>query len=200
MAALDRNALDEAPDPTEDTQDAAAETGAEAQVQPEPDQAARLKAQEATITRQAQELALFRKGQAPAGDVPEQETSGDDQYQTGLEADSWTLAEQVYGSDAIEAYRAAAELVERAVTPADYMAAFEAYHAIRSGESVAPVNGSGRPTKAEAVTPRVDTNRSDLSPDLQEADTKLTEARKGTSLADFTSAATARMGFGRAKS
>jgi hypothetical protein len=104
----------------------------------------------------------------------------------------------VYGGDAIEAYRAAADLLERAVTPADYLAAFEAYHSIRSGEGAAPDATSDKPTRAAATTPRVDANRSDLGPDpdLQE---KLSEARKGKSLADFTNAATAALGFGRAK-
>jgi hypothetical protein len=118
---------------------------------------------------------------------------------SALEADSWTLAEQVYGGDAIEAYRAAADLLERAVTPADYLAAFEAYHSIRSGEGEAAAPTSGKPSRAEATTPRVDANRSDLGPDLQDAQEKLSEARKGKSLANFTNAATAALGFGRAK-
>jgi hypothetical protein len=194
LAGTDRNAPAEDLDPTEDTPDLEDEEGAEDDVQPEPDQD-RLKEAQRTITQQAQELALFRK-QAADG---EPETDGNDPYQARLEAESWTLAEQVYGEDAIEAYRAAADLIEQAVTPADYMAAFEAYHAIRSGEASASTEDSGKPSRAEATTPRVDTNRSDLGPDLQDADTKLTEARKGKSLADFTNAATARMGFSRAK-
>jgi hypothetical protein len=198
MAGVDRNAPVEEPDPTEDTPEPDDEEGAEADAQPEPDQSSRLTEAQATITRQAQELALFRKQAAAGASEPDAEAAGSDPYQARLEAESWTLAEQVYGADAIEAYRAASDLIEQAVTPADYMAAFEAYHAIRSGEGPAPAT-SGRPSRAEATAPRVDTNRSDLGPDLQDAETKLSEARKGKSLADFTNAATARMGFGRGK-
>lgn len=199
MAGVDRNAPVEEPDPTEDTPEPDDEEGAEADAQPEPDQSRRLTEAQATITRQAQELALFRKQAAAGASEPDAEAAGSDPYQARLEAESWTLAEQVYGADAIEAYRAASELIEQAVTPADYMAAFEAYHAIRSGESAAPVTGSVKPSRAEATTPRVDTNRSDLGPDLQDAETKLSEARTGKSLADFANAATARMGFGKAR-
>lgn len=197
MAGTDQNAPDDDLDPSEDTPEPDDEDGAEDVVQPEPDQA-RLKEAQATITRQAQELALFRKGQAPASES-DVETGGSDPYTARLEAESWTLAEQVYGAGAIEAYRAAYRISEQAVTPTDHLAAFEAYHAMRSGDAPAPAAVSGKPSRAEATTPRVDANRSDLGPDLQDAETKLSEARKGTSLADFAAAATARMGYGRSK-
>ena len=202
MADTDQSALMDDPDPDEDTPDTADEEGAEDEVQPEPDTDSRLSEAQATITRQAQELALFRRGTETEGDGQDGEEAGnDDPYQSRLENESWVLAQNIYGEDAIEAYRAAADLIERAVTPADHLAAFEAYHAIRSGEGVATdaTDGSGRPTRAEALTPRVDANRSDLGPDLQSAEQQLVEARKGNSLENFAAAATARMGFGRAK-
>ena len=198
MAGTDQNAPVDELDPTADTPDLEDEEGAEADAQPEPDQDARYAEAQATITRQSQELAQWRK-QAGAATESDGDEAGSDPSLSALEADSWTLAEQVYGGDAIEAYRAAADLLESAVTPADYMAAFEAYHSIRSGESAAPDATSDKPTRAQATTPRVDANRSDLGPDLQDAQEKLSEARKGKSLADFTNAATAALGFGRAK-
>jgi hypothetical protein len=196
MAGIDRNAPDPEQDPDEDTPDLEAEEGDEAEAQPEPDRD-RLAEAQATITRQAQELALFRRQASEAAATGEAE--GSDPSLSALEADSWTLAEQVYGGDAIEAYRSAAELLDQAVTPADHLAAFEAYHAIRSGEAPAQAGESGqKPSRAEAITPRVDTNRSDLGPD-PDIEQKLSEARKGKSLADFTNAAAVAMGFGRAK-
>jgi hypothetical protein len=195
MARQDQNAPDPEPDPTEDTPDPEAEEGAEAEVQPEPDQ--RLAEKDALISRQAQELALFRR-QAAAADEAPSEAAGSDPSLTALEADSWTLAEQVYGGDAIEAYRTAADLLEKAVTPADYMAAFEAYHQIRT-EGPAAEPASDKPTRAQATAPKVDANRSDLGPD-PDIEQKLSEARKGKSLVDFANAATQAMGFGRSKS
>lgn len=202
MAIDDQNPPDAEQDPSEDTPDLEAEEGAEATEQPGSDQDARYAEAQKTITRQAQELALYRKGEQAAPDPGEQNVAaGNDAYQAGLEADSWALAEQVYGTEAIAAYTAAAQLIEKATTPADHLAAFEAYHSIRSGESEAPAEGAAAmPTRGQALTPKVDANRSDLGPDLQEADEKLAEARKGNSLVDFAAAATQRMGFGRAKS
>lgn len=204
MAGKDQNPPEDAPDPSEDTPDDELEEGAEDTDQPGSETDERLIEAQRTITKQAQELALFRQGKGPKPAGAEAAATdagdGDDEYQQRLESDSWTLAERVYGADVIEAYSAAAELYDKAVTPADYLAAFEAYHDIRSGKGAEAPAGSGKPTKAEASQPRVDANRSDLGPDLQEADDKLAEARKGTSLDSFVNAATTRMGFGRSKS
>lgn len=204
MAEKDQNPPDDELDPDEDTPADDGEDEVEDPDQSGADQDAdRLAEAQATITRQAQELALFRKGgkgtEAEAGDDQGgAAAAGSDEYQSRLEDEAWTLAETVYGVDAIEAYAAAAQLIEQAVTPADHLAAFEAYHQIRSGE--APAEGDGaddaKPTRRQALTPKVDANRSDLGPDIQAADKQLEDARKGTDLGAFVSAATKRLGFG----
>lgn len=196
MAADDQAPPDDDPDPTEDTPDAAVEDQTEADDQPGSDPAARLAEAQATITRQAQELALFR-GKAKADEPVEAPAaaSGDD-YTARATQDSWALAEQLHGTEAIDAYRVAFKLYERAATPADYVTAFEAYHDIRSGKVAETAKGSGKPSRTAALAPKVDANRSDPGPDLANADEKLAEARKGTSLGAFAAAAAARMGYG----
>jgi len=83
-----------------------------------------------------------------------------------LEADSWRLAEREYGRESITAYTKAARLLDRASTPSDYVAAFEAYHEARleadlkkyakEAEGAAP---GTRPTQ-----PPIESNRPDVSP------------------------------------
>jgi hypothetical protein len=81
-----------------------------------------------------------------------------------LTRDSWQLAESIYGGEAIDAYGRAATLLERAQTPADYVAAFEAYHQRRL-EGAAPKQAAAQaPAQGEPQQPRVESNRSDTSP------------------------------------
>lgn len=177
--------------------------------QPNTDWEARYKEQAKAHGRQEAELAIWRRGEQPEGrgrDAAEPDEGDDEPDDSGyvavLEADSWRAAEALYGEGAVEAYTAAYEIFERAQTPADYIAAFEAYHDIRANggspaDAAAGASGAqpARRSRAEAVQPRVDLNQSDAGPDLND-DKKVAEARKSGDLGQFIHAATSAMGFG----
>lgn len=203
MAGNDQDPLDDEQDPTEDTPDDEAEDTAAADDQPGSDAESRLLEAQQTITRQAQELALYR-GRVQASepvDDGDESSDGQNDFLTRATQDSWALAERIHGEEAIGAYRVAFDLIERATTPADYVTAFEAYHQVRLGKNSdgsEPAQGSGKPNRSAALAPKVDANRSEPGPDLQDADKKLSEARKGKDLGAFANAAAARLGFGPA--
>ena len=203
MAGNDQDPLEDEQDPSADTPDDEAEDQTEADDQPGSDTESRLLEAQQTITRQAQELALFRGKSQASEPVDDGGDGGDGQsdFLTRATQDSWALAERVHGEEAIGAYRVAFDLIERATTPADYVTAFEAYHQVRLGKApdgTEPVKGSGKPSRSAALTPKVDANQSEPGPDLQDADKKLSEARKGKDLGAFANAAAARLGFGPA--
>lgn len=202
---LEQDPLDEdTPD-----QDDAGDQDTPADAEQPTDWEARYKEQQKVLARQGQELGVWRRGETPTGrgreaapEPDEGDGGGDDNdYVAVLEADSWRAAEALYGEGAVAAYSAAYEIFERAQTPADYIAAFEAYHDIRSKggspEDAAAAAAGEQPvrrTRSEAVQPRVDLNRSDAGPDLN--DKGVEEARKSGDLGKFVSAATRAMGFG----
>jgi len=197
--AEDQDPLDDELDPSEDTPDSEPEDTDAAETPDPSDPEERLKEAQRKITAQANELALYRRQAAESDEDDEEddEVATDDRT-ARFEAESWALAERLYGQEAIDAYGAARKLLRNATTPADFVASFEAYYDMRSNATKeAPATGGT--SRAEAMQPK-ETGREDLGPDLQQAERKLTEARKGNSLADFTAAATAAMGFGRAKS
>ncbi|HEY6014502.1 MAG TPA: hypothetical protein VIU37_10855 [Candidatus Limnocylindrales bacterium] len=200
MAGNDQDPLDDEQDPNADNPDDAAEDQAEAANQPGSDLEQRLLLAEQRLAQQASELDLFRRGSQAS--EPVDDGAGDDGQDDLLARatqDSWALAERIHGEEAVDAYRVAWDLIERATTPADYVTAFEAYHQVRLGKNVdgsEPAKGSGKPDRAAALQPRVDANQSDAGPDLQDADKKLSEARKGKDLGAFVAAATTRLGFG----
>lgn len=204
MAADDRTPLDPDPDPTEGDEEPEAEETAEADDQPgsdQPDEIASLRGENARL---AQELEMFRRQATEADDEAGGEDSSSDDFLARATQDSWALAERLHGAEAIDAYRVAFRLVERAQTPADHVTAFEAYHKIRSGELPAPASGKAgdkakAPTRAEATAPRVDANRSDPGSDLANAQEQIVEAKRKGSLPGFAAAAAAAMGFGPAK-
>lgn len=203
MAGNDQDPLEDDQDPTADTPDGEPEDTAAADDQPGSDAESRLLEAQRTITQQAQELALYR-GRSRAGEPVDEGGEGSDGQNDFLERatqDSWALAERVHGTEALDAYRVAYDLIERATTPADYVTAFEAYHQVRLGKNVdgsEPAKDSAKPSRGAALTPKVDANRSEPGPDLQDADKKLSEARKGKDLGAFANAAAARLGFGPA--
>lgn len=80
-----------------------------------------------------------------------------------LERDSWQLATKVYGEDAIDAYGKSAVLLERAATPADFVAAFEAYHQARLAGS-APAQAQAAARQEEPQSVQTGTNRPEASP------------------------------------
>jgi len=201
---LDEETSDE--DTSEDEADADDEETPDDAEQPD-DWKARYAEQQKVLSRQGAELAIWRRGDAPEGrDRAAAEPEGGDEaddsgYVATLEADSWRAAEATYGEGAIDAYTAAYEIFERAQTPADYIAAFEAYHEIRSNggtpeDAAAGAAGEGKKrTRAEATQPRVDLNQSDAGPDLN-ADKAVAEARKSGDLKGFVAASVRAMGFG----
>lgn len=161
--------------------------------------------------RQSAELGILRRGgddTDEAGDEVDDEPddSGDEEprgnAETGaarLERDSWALAESRYGAEAIEAYAAAHRILSRAETPADHIAAFEAYYDIRSQggskkEATAAATGA-KQSRDKATQPRVDLNRSDASPDPTDLDNQLEGAKAKGDLKSFVHAATSKMGF-----
>ena len=200
----DEDTLDEGDAEDQDTPDDAE--------QPNTDWEARYKEQAKLHARQDAELGIWRRGETPTGRgrqaaaAPDEgdEEGDDSDYVAGLEQDSWRAAEAIYGAAAVEAYNAAFELFERAQTPADYIAAFEAYSDIRSkggstedAAAAAAGDGKTKRSRADAVQPRVDLNRSDAGPDLN--DKNVEEARKSGSLEQFVGAATRAMGFSGGK-
>ena len=163
----------------------------------------RYKAAQAELTRQAQARAKAERElselQAAADEPDEDEqeatprkrasrSSADAELwqQRALEAE-WVNAQSIYGEDIIGAYTAAAELLDRAQTPADYVGAFEAYHQARL-EGATPAAAAQRtspPAQAQAVLPRADSNRSDAPPDLTK---QIEEAKRSGDLMAFVKA------------
>jgi hypothetical protein len=196
--ANDQDPLDATPDPTEDTPDEEAEDTAEADDSSQTDWTPRDRS-EATrkITELAQENARLRR-EAETRTTTEP-TDGEDDDPTGdyLADQNALLAGELYGEEVTEAAAAVWPLLEVASTTADYLAAFEAYHEARSKgiSPAAAASGATNKSRQEQVQPRVDTNRSDGSPD---SDEKLAEARKSGDLAKFAAAAVAQlMGTGK---
>jgi hypothetical protein len=199
MAGDDQTPLDDELDPSEDTPADPAEAPAEADDTSGSDPQARLAEAQRLITQQAQELALFR-GKAQEPEADSEPAPGDD-FLARATQDSWKLAETIHGAGAMDAYRVAWQLYEKAATPADYVTAFEAYHQIRSGKIATKPGGApaAGKTRAEATQPRVDANRSDPGSDPANAEAQIAEARKSGSLGKFAAAAAGAMGFGPSK-
>lgn len=195
--ANDQDPLDDAPDPTEDTPDAEAEDTAEDDDSGQTDWTPKDRS-EATrkITELAQENARLRR-EATAKPAAQPEGDGDADTGSDYLADqNALLAGELYGEEVSTAAEAVWPLLEVAQTTADWMAVLEAYHEARSkGSTPAAAAGAAPQSRQDAVQPRVDTNRSDGSPD---SDEKLAEARKSGNLADFSKAAVAAlMGTGK---
>lgn len=210
--ANDQDPLDDAPDPTEDTPDAEAEDTAEDDDSGQSDWTPKDRKEALRkVQEQGQENARLRaelellRGDGDEADDAEDDVEADDQgdgtddaYTRRLERQSWTLAEQIHGREAVDAYnKAFYPLYDKAQTPADHIAALEAYHRARLGEAPRSTSTADKkPSRDEALRPRVDSNRSDGSPD---SDDKIAEARKSGKLSDFTGAAAAALGFGPSK-
>jgi hypothetical protein len=216
MATEPDAAADADEEPSEDTPDS--DDADEAEDTPESEQPidweARYKEAQKAISRQGAELELLRRGEGEsdeaddeadddeADDAPpaQPQSRGSDR----LEHDSWELAEQRYGPEALEAYASASRIWDQAETPADFIAAFEAYHDIRSnggskGDATAAATGTKKQSRAKAVEPRVDLNRTDAGPDPTDLDSQIEGARAKGDLKSFVHAATSKMGFASTK-
>lgn len=197
----DLDPLEGEPDPTADTPEADPEdTADDADSDAQPDFTPKDRS-EATrkITELAQQNAQLRAEAAaarskPADTASDQADPEEDDY---LEQQNALIASELYGEEVTAAADAVWPLLTNAVTTADYMAALEAYHAKRSAglppaDAAADAGAAaGTQSRADAVRPRVDTNRTE-SPD---SDKELEAAKKSGKLEDFVGAATRAMGF-----
>jgi hypothetical protein len=194
----DQNPLDDAADPSEDNPGDEGEDKAQDDTDTGPVdwEAQYLEAQKA-ISRQGAELALLRRGESSDDDAEAlgEDAPDDSSYVAILEQQSWDLARATYGDAAMDAYEAFYQSNRTAQTPSDHIAALEAYYDVRSGQAAALAAASADKT-VEPSQARIDTNRSDPSPDLTET---FAEARKSGKLEDFTKAASAALGFGSNK-
>ena len=174
---------DPAPDPIEDTQaDGEQDTAPDTQGSTV-DWESRYKELQKRATRAERERDLLRQQATTTSDEDEEEPAEEvtepaprNRSNERVQRDLWNLAEQLYGENAVEAYGRAQRLVERAETPADFIAAFEAYHEARlkgsAPAAAAQAQGEQPPQR------RIESNRPDASPDLNQLDQKA-EAAKG---------------------
>ncbi len=143
------------------------------------------------ISKQGQELGLYRQQSTDESDEDEEEDEEDEPEpqprqrerasEDRLAGDSWVLAEQLYGAEAVTAYGKAAKLWNRAVTPADHVAAMEAYHEARLAGAT-PQQAASPQAQGNAPQPRIESNRPDEGPNQTEIDRKAEAAKaKGDS-------------------
>lgn len=135
--------------------------------------------QKLTSRVQRENQLLREQGPSEADDdeeaeEPEYEEPAPRRGSDRLAQDSWALAESVYGTEAIDAYVPAAKLWNKAQTPADFVAAFEAYHLARL-KGAAPQQAAA--ASPEPRQPRVESNRPDESPDLASIDREAEAAK-----------------------
>lgn len=212
--------------PTEDTStappsDTAQNTQAAKQTV---DWEARYKASQAELTRQAQERARAeqRLREIEAAAEPDEGDAGGDEpeprsrrgrvspreaeLQEQLEREQWARAEAIYGGEVIGAYENFYNAYSVDSTPVGLLTALEAYYQARTGgaspaQAAAVAEAASAPTRDQAVQPRVDQNRPDVSPDPT-LDSKLKEAqgRGEAGLKDFIGLQIERAGwFGRGR-
>lgn len=179
------------PAPVTDTPAPQGDTAQNTQTAPTVDWQERYRNAQAEFTRKAQAAAAAQdriadlerqlaEATQPATQDPTQTTSrGREAEETRrlraqLEQEQWARAEGIYGAEAIEALRAAEQIAATDPSPIGKLTAYEAYLAKRQVAPKAPP--STAPTRAQAVTPKVDSNQSEVSPDqIREA---MDQARK----------------------
>lgn len=195
---------DPAPDPSEDTQaDGSQDTAPDTQGSTV-DWESRYKELQSRASKIERERDLLRQQSTPASqddgyDEPDEEPAPPPTRQAAapatdrLSRDSWALAEQVYGQPALDAYGRAARLLDRAQTPADYVAAFEAYHEARIGG--AKPAAAAQAAQAPASQPRIESNRPDASPDLSVIDQKAEAAQAKGDLKGYFAAKLEKLGI-----
>jgi hypothetical protein len=98
-------------------------------------------------------------------------------YKAEWEKSEQERAEAVFGKDAMTAFKKAKLAYERDPSPFGEMTMMEAYRQLMATEVKPPEKTDQAPPKGQAVAPRVDSNRSDVSPDLGVQPN--TEARRG---------------------
>lgn len=142
------------------------------------DPEARIKHFQAEYTRKAMEASdakskvadleaqLAKQAVPGTPETPEaaQRTSEVTKLRQQLEASEWARASGVYGPEIVKAYEKFQVALSSDQTPIGYLTALEIYHDQR-GATPAQAQETAQPTRAQAVAPRVDSNRSDASPD-----------------------------------
>lgn len=98
----------------------------------------------------------------------------------------------IYGTDAIEALEAARKVATRDPSPTGQMASYMAFAEAMGRGTPPPASTPEAPTRAEAVVPRVEPNRSDAA-DLTSLDADIEEAKRKGDLAGFLKAQVARV-------
>lgn len=202
-------APDEAQDPIADTPEPTAEAPAEDTPQAEQPVVdsweARYKDLEQAFGRQGNELGMFRRGEAPEPEPvdEEAETASAQPTPAGISeryvADSWDKARALYGDTAVEAYDAVYRLYANADTPSDHMAYLWAFHEMVSAgaspkQAAAAVAPAGK-SRAEALQPRVDPNRTDAGPDPS-IEKQIEEAKGKGDLLSWASGQVKKLGLG----
>jgi hypothetical protein len=161
--------LDPEQDPAADTQPETSQDGQQDTPQATVDWETRYKQLQALKDRQLAEAnrKLAELQSAPDEDddegTDEQEEPAPNAGAERLERDSWRLAEKEYGRSAINAYGKAARLLDRASTPSDYVAAFEAYYTARLDSETKEYAKQAKAAPEDAQPP-TESNRPDVSP------------------------------------
>jgi hypothetical protein len=164
--------LDATPDPQQDPSEDTLADGTEDTGQDDAentvDWEARYKALQSHTSKQIDDLRSKLTGSSDGDESDDEEEEGEPEAPATsrdadrLEEQNWQLAETVFGPDAIKAYDKAARVLDKAQTPSDYVAAFEAYHQARLDAANKPRK---RPqAQADQPSQPVDPNRPDTSP------------------------------------
>jgi len=182
-----------------DTAPPASDTAQNTQASPPVDWQSRYKAAQAELTRTKQDLASLRNAAEVEDEEDDEEADEEPQQRrrgrgssalaAQLEAEraaravaEWTIAESIHGEEVIEDYNVAAEMLNAASTPADYVAAFLAFHErMKAREAPSPAPRAPVAAREQAVEPRVDSNRVDLLPNEVEIEEAMRH-RKGADL------------------
>lgn len=131
----------------------------------------------ADLRRQIRELENRRPGDEPDEPMSPREQ----ELQRQVTENEWDRTELVYGTDVVQAALTAYSVAEEDPSPGGLVASYEAYHQARlksaTPAAAAQAAAAGTPTRAEAVRPRVDSNRSDVA-DLSQLDNDIEEAKR----------------------
>jgi hypothetical protein len=183
---------DEAPAEADTPEQTPSGTDANTPKSPAPaDWEARYKAAQAEMTRKSQALAEAERRLAEAESYEESDDEDEDepvqrtrrvsrtsqreaQLEAELQETQWVIARSIYPEDVIDAYAAAADLLEAAETPADYVGVFEAYHQRRS-QGMDPEQAAAS-SRTPVQTSRIEAPRTE--PDLTSLNNQAAEARK----------------------
>lgn len=205
--ALDSSGLPAADAPVPPADSPAPDDGTQAGNSPAPPQPVednpRVIAAQAALTRKSQEAAELRRERdellaareapddedeeaepAPARRSTREPTAAERAALARAAAAEQTVAEQIYGTNVVDAYDEWLPMWNGTTTKADEITALLAFaDKIRGAAPQAPAPAADAaaapPARAEAVAPRVDLNRPDAAPDLDLDPTKFEDGQNG---------------------